>query len=69
MEFKFQEQVKEVAEKDPEYQFLWQQAYDAENQKQQSDYKINSENLLTFIENIYIPNQMSLKELILDEYH
>ena len=30
VEFKFQAQIKEEAKKDPQYQFLWQQANEAE---------------------------------------
>ena len=42
---------------------------DAENQGRQSYCKINNEKIFIFRGKIYIPNQMSLKELILDEYH
>lgn len=69
VEFKFQEKVKKATGKDPEYQFLWQQAQDMAAQGKQSDYGINEKEMLIFQGNIFIPNQISLKKLILDEYH
>lgn len=36
---------------------------------EQPDFNINSDNILTFKDRIYVPNQNSVKKLILDEFH
>ena len=69
IECKFLEQIKIEAEKDPEYQFIWQQAEEAKRKEKPFDYGISKDQLLTFKENIYVPNRTNLKELILNEYH
>ena len=68
IECKCVDQIKEEAENDPEYQFLWKQVEEANRQEKPSDYGINKDQLLTFKGKLYIPNRMSLKELIMDEY-
>ena len=65
VECKFLEKIKTKAEKDPEYQFMWQQAEESTKQGKSADYGINKEGLLTFKEIIFVPNRMELKELIL----
>ena len=69
LECKFLDQVKEEAQKDPEYQFLWQQMEEAKNQGNAYDYGVSIEQMLTFRGKIYIPNRVDLKEMIMNEYH
>lgn len=45
---------------------LWQQSG---SQGKQSNYDINKDQLLTFKKIIYVPNQISFRQLILDEFH
>ena len=61
--------MKTEAEKDPEYQFMWQQAEEFRKQGKSVDYEINKYGLLTFKKRIFVPNRMELKELILNEHH
>ena len=42
---------------------------ETEKQEKSSDYGINKDQLLTFKGKLYIPNIMSLKEMIMNEYH
>ena len=69
VECRFLDQIRKEAGKDPEYEFLWQQAQDSKEQGRLGDYEINQDGLLVFKERIVIPNRMELKTLILDEYH
>jgi len=48
--------IKEVANKDPKYTFLWQQTKEALLKEEKSEFRINYDNLLTFRNRIYIPN-------------
>lgn len=66
---KFLEKIKIKAEKDFQYQFMWQQAEEARKQEKYVDYRISKDQLLTFKKRIYVPNRMELKEMILNEYH
>ena len=34
-----------------------------------SEYGVNNDQMLTFRGEVYVPNRMDLKELIMDEYH
>ena len=63
------DQVKEEAQKDLEYQFLWQQMEEARKQGNTSEYGVNKEKMLTFRGKLYVPNHVDLKELIMNEYH
>lgn len=69
VEFIFQEKIKETAQTDPEYQFIWLQVQQVDNQEIKSYYMMNDEHLLTFLGKIYIMNQVALREIILDEYY
>ena len=69
LECKFLDQVKEEAQKDLEYQFLWQQMEEKRKQGSTSEYGVNQEQMLTFRGKLYVPNCVDLKELIMDEYH
>ena len=69
LECKFLDQVKEEAQKDSEYQFLWQQMGDDREQGNTSEYGVNKEKILTFRGKLYVPNRVDLKELIMNEYH
>ena len=61
--------IREASLKDPEYTFLWKQTNEALLKGEKSNFKINSNNILTFKKIIYVPNQISIKQLILDEFH
>ena len=61
--------MKEEAQKDPKYQFLWQQMEEGRKQGNTSGYGVSKEQMITFRGNIYIPNRVDLKELIMNEYH
>ena len=69
LEWKFLDQVKEEAWKDPEYQFLWQQMEEARKQRNTSEYGVSKEQMITFKGKLYIQNRVDLKELIMNEYH
>ena len=66
---RFLEQIKIEAEKDPEYNFMWQQAKEFKYQGKSSNYEVNKDGLLIFKNKIVVPNRMELKELILNEHH
>lgn len=61
--------IREASLKDPEYTFLWWQGLEDQKKGKQSNYVINSNNLLTFRNKIYVPNQNSFKQLLLDKFH
>ena len=63
------EQLKEEAQKDLEYKFLWQQMEDDKKQGKTSEYGKNEDQVLTFCGRIYVPSHEGLKELILNEFH
>ena len=44
VELNFADQLKEAAQKDPEYSYLWQQVKSAQGSAKQREYSINSEN-------------------------
>lgn len=69
VELNFVDQLKEAAQKDPEYSYLWQQVKSAQSSAKQREYSINSKNLLLFKNRIYVPNQLSLKQSMLNEFH
>ena len=56
VECRFLEQIKEESKKDPEYQFMWQQAKGYKKQGEYADYEIDKYGLLIFKERICIPN-------------
>ena len=55
VETRFLDQIREEADKDPEYKYLWQQVHDS---KEQGEYEINQEGLLVFKKKIVIPNRV-----------
>jgi len=61
--------IKEASLKDPEYISLWKKVKEDQMKREILDFKINSVKTLTFKYRIYVPNQTSLKQLILDESH
>ena len=63
------EQVREEAQKDLEYQFLWQQMEETKKHGSTSEYGVNEDHMLTFRGKVYVPNRIDLKELTMDEYH
>ena len=69
VECRFLEKIKEKADKDPEYKFMWQQEKEFNDQGKSVHYEINKDGLLIFKKKILIPNRMELKALILHEYH
>lgn len=60
--------IREESLKDSKYTFLWQQVINAHNKGKKSKYGINHDNLLTFGNQIYISNQNSIKQAIMDGF-
>lgn len=63
----FVEKIKEATIQDPEYNTLWQQAKNLDNNKKQLGYEVNQEGLFVYRGIIYVPNQKNIKQIILDE--
>lgn len=61
--------IKEGTNNDLKYTFLWKQTKESLRKEEKSEFGINYDNLLTFRNIIYIPNQTSITLLILDEFH
>ena len=69
MNFNFIEQIKEAANKDPKYLFLWQQTEEENISSKHSEYGINEDNILIFRIILHVPNPMVVRHLILDEFN
>ena len=69
LQSKFLDQVKEEAQKYPEYEFHWQQMEESRKQGINFEYGVNNDYMLTFRGKVYGPNRVDLKELIMNENH
>jgi len=61
--------IREASLEDLEYAFLWQHALESQVRGKQCEYAINYDNMSTFRNRIYIPNHISVKQMLLDEFH
>eukprot|EP00253_Pinus_taeda_P020750 PITA_20750 len=65
----FHEEIKQVAEQDPEYQQKKRQVQEVTSHLRQQGYELKTPGILYYKKRIYIPNQAEVKKRILDEYH
>eukprot|EP00253_Pinus_taeda_P015024 PITA_15024 len=65
----FGEMIKETAKQDAEYQQIKHQLQQPSNEKNQQGYELDDRGMLYYQKILYVPNQNSIKNLILDEFH
>lgn len=65
----FGEMIQKVAEQDVVYQQIKQQVHLPNNKEKQSDDALDAAGKLYYKGRLYVPNQNSIRNLILDEYH
>lgn len=63
-----QEMIKTTADQDAEYQQMKQQIPLSSKESQQG-YEISEDGMLLYKKRLFVPNDNSLKNLILDEFH
>eukprot|EP00253_Pinus_taeda_P004645 PITA_04645 len=65
----FREMIGKIAEQDVEYQQIKHQLQQSSNEKNQQGYELDDAGMLYYKKRLYVPNQNSIKNLILDEFH
>eukprot|EP00253_Pinus_taeda_P035992 PITA_35992 len=65
----FLEIIKEISDQDTEYQQLKLQIQQSAREDSQQEYKLDNAGLIYFKQRLYVPNQIRIKNLIMDEFH
>lgn len=65
----FEEMIKKAAEQDAKYQQIKQQVQQSTSEKNQQGYEMDGAGMLYYKKRLYVPDQNSIKNLILDEFH
>ena len=63
------EKIKIAVEQDAIYQHIKQQLQQQSDKELQQGYKLDDADMLCFNNKLYVPNEDSIKKLILDEFH
>ena len=64
-----EDRIKEGGLKDQKYQFLKNQISENKAEKDETNFRLNENGLLTYKNRLYIPNVPEIKLLILNEIH
>ena len=65
----FEEMIKKATEQDTAYQQIKQRAKHSTNKENWQGYAMDVAGMLYYKKRLYVPNQNSIKNLILDEFH